>query len=615
MYEAPIGSIEIRRVDDGLAFTFGALQGRLQHWHHDTFRGHFGSYGDRLVTFSLNSERVPSKMNVEFIGDFSRVRAPQLNALAHRFVTIEVAHDPTLVYQLGVPHADHSTWPDRSRDGIRRHHAASDELLLQLRAIPTETLAGRARTLHAAMVEKLESRRQARICRFELWSSISHVGGWHSELASVAEEQPVSTAAERAQALERWAAVPQLVDVEIANARAGLAAGYSSPKTVVQKVIAQLDRITFDSPATRSDDEGFKKAFSQLLDGTVASAMRRYRTFLAEEYLPRARKELGLAAHPDGAACYAASLRAYTTLERTPKEVYEAGLKAVAANEQRVRELGGLHHMQEIARRMDEAPENRFRSEEELLTFSRAVVARAREKSRALFAALPTQPLLVEPLPAFQRGAGATPHYEPSFVASKPAYYRINPDGWKTTTKAAAEITAAHEAYPGHHVQLALAYAPDAPAATKLLSNSAYVEGWGRYAEQLAEEAGIYETPYAQASRRLWPGRGMVADPGLHVFGWSTGQVVDYFVASGRFSASEASAIVDRMSVLPGQLTAYDSGALEIVALREEARVRLGERFSLPAFHQQVLENGPLPLRVLRENVREWLARAPAASP
>ncbi len=150
---------------------------------------------------------------------------------------------------------------------------------------------------------------------------------------------------------------------------------------------------------------------------------------------------------------------------------------------------------------------------------------------------------------------------------------------------------------------------------TKLTGNSAYVEGWARYSEALAEEAGIYRTPYAPMTRRLWPARGMVVDPGLHVMGWSRQQVVDFIRQSGRFSGPEADDLVDRVAIWPGQLTAYDSGGLEIMALRREAEAALGPRFDIRKFHQRVLQSGAIPLTALRANIAAWIAAERRSEP
>jgi uncharacterized protein (DUF885 family) len=474
------------------------------------------------------------------------------------------------------------------------------------------------------MVERLEARRQLEICRLPLWASISHMEGWHLELPGLAAEQPVATEPERRAAIERWSSLGLRVDQEIANARSGLREGYSSPRPVVRKVIRQLDamlgapagRPPLHSPADRSGDAAFRQAFGGVVEGPVKLALSRYRDFLKTEYLPKAREALGVSAHPNGKACYAAFLRRHTTTTRPPEEVYLLGQQAVARSLAEVAELGKRHFgtsdIAEIVKRLPQDPRNRFRSEEELIAFSRQVVASAVEKSRPLFARLPEQPMHVEPFPEVQRGSGRSAHYEPSFDPAKPAYYRINSEAWPTETRGNAEVAAVHEGVPGHHLQISRALSRTSHPTAKLMTNAAFVEGWGRYAEELAEQAGIYRTPHALIARRLWPARGMVADPGLHVFGWSREKVVDYFIQSGRFARADADDLVDRMAILPGQLTAYDSGLLELMALRREAQAALGSRFDIRSFHEVVLGNGPVPLRTLRALVAEWTRTVPA---
>jgi uncharacterized protein (DUF885 family) len=143
---------------------------------------------------------------------------------------------------------------------------------------------------------------------------------------------------------------------------------------------------------------------------------------------------------------------------------------------------------------------------------------------------------------------------------------------------------------------------------SKLIDNDAYTEGWARYAETMGEEAKIYDTQDADVMSRLWPARGMVVDPGLHAFHWTRQQAVDYMVSSGHFSADTANDYVDRMAVIPGQLTSYDSGGLEIKALRAESQERLGALFDLSRFNRAVLEEGVVPLRELRAHLEAWMA-------
>ena len=543
----------------------------------------------------------------------------RLEQLAQRLVNLQVEYAPASAYSIGVPAPDHRRWADVSPQAIRAFEQSNDAILAQLQTIDRGELSPAGRSIHAGMIERLEADRQWRVCRIELWD-VNHMAGWHLDLAEVAREQPVATAEERAQALQRWSSVPALVEQQIANARSGLEAGFSAPKPVVRRVIRQAQALASAEPealpfwtiATRSEDAAFQSAFRDALAGPVRSAFRRYAEFLEQDYLPRARDEMGVSAHPDGRACYAASLRRYTTLSRSAEEVFRLGNETVSANAERVRELGqaafGTRDLPVIASRIAQAPDNKFGSEDELIAFSRDVVARAREQSARLFVTMPAQEMRVEPFEAYRRGSGGSAYYEPQIDEARPAFYRINSETWGDDTRGGAEITAVHEGYPGHHMQISFARSISPGPISNLLFNSAYVEGWARYSEALAEEAGIYRTRYAPMTRRLWPARGMVLDPGIHVMGWSREQAIAFMRESGRFPGADADDMVDRIAMLPGQLTSYDSGGLEIMALRREAEAALGERFDVRQFHARVLEGGIVPLWALRENIEAWVA-------
>jgi uncharacterized protein (DUF885 family) len=544
----------------------------------------------------------------------------QVITLANRFAALRVSYDPTIAYLTGLPAPNHSRFPDRTPRAIRALERDEDAISAALAHIPTTGLDAKASATRAVLKEMLESSRQLRVCKVELWD-LSHFTGWQVGFALVAELQPVGTPPLRAEALKRWGSLPAFVNVQTANLRAGLRAGYSVPKSVVNRVITQLDSLgagspedsPFYSPAKHDEDEAFHAKLKTLIAERINPAIRDFRVFLAKEYLPQARDSLALAALPDGAQCYQAMLRSYTTLDRTPAEVMALGEKTVKENEQTVSALGsklyGTSDVVEIIKRNNEAADNHFSSAEELLASQRNLLGVAIEKSRPYFVKLPDQPVVIEPPPSYQQGTGISAHYEQQPDLTKSARYIEPTEEWRSATRGIAEITLVHEAVPGHHLQIALAFeSPQGSDVAKLADNSAYIEGWARYAERLSEEAGIYRTDYARISRRIWPARGMVVDPGIHAFGWSREQAVAYLVTTGRFDERGAEATVDRIATIPGQLTAYDSGGLEIFALRTEAEAALGSRFDIRQFHQRVLEQGIVPLQELRDHVRAWIA-------
>ena len=547
--------------------------------------------------------------------------AQRVRALSDRFVTQQLNYDPTLAYEAGLQTRIHDRFADRRPVAIRAFADLERRDLDELNGIAASALPISARATLANLREKLESDLQLRVCKSELWD-VNHFDGWQSTAADVAERQPVDTPDERAQALRRWRSVPGFVDVEIANLRTGLAKGYSAPRSVVRRVIAQMDLMVsgptstspFFSPVDRSSDTAFKAAFRAILTERVNPALKRYRDFLEKDYLPRARDGVALSDLPNGLECYRASLRAYTSLNRPPRSVYDLGRRTVAANEADVAALGrerfGTADIPAILDRIRSDPSEHFQSKDELLAASRAFLARAKAKTTEFAVGqMPAQDAVVQPERAFEDRVGTSSHYVAESDDSKAATFAIELGNFASETRAEAEITAAHEVWPGHHLQIALARQLQPPTRfSKLVGLSGYQEGWARYAEGLAEELGIYDDGNALIMRRIWPARGMVVDPGLHAFHWTREQAITYLVGTGRYNAKSADDLVDRIAVMPGQLAAYDSGGLKISELRRDAQAALGSRFDLKAFNRVVLEEGVVPLGELSANVEHWIA-------
>jgi uncharacterized protein (DUF885 family) len=525
-----------------------------------------------------------------------------LNQLADHFVDQQLRYDPTLAYSTGLPTRDQSRFADRSPGAIARHDSEEREDLRALFALPIASLAQQDRATYANLREQLESDLQLRVCRTELWN-VNHFDGWQSQFAEVAERQPVGSAEERKQALQRWGSMPQYLSVEIANLRLGLAQGYFAPQAVVRRVIQQMDALAvadpekspFYSPAKRSGDAAFQSAFRQLIVTQINPALKSYRDFLQTEYLPKAREGVAVSDLPNGA------------------EVFDLGQKTVHENVEEIAHIGQAKYqstdLQTIVAKIKDSPTEHFQSKEELLSFSQQFLQRAKDVTATrLISPMPRQDVVIRPLSAFEEDAGVGSRFQQEPDPRKPAVFLIKLGDWQTETRADAEITTVHETTPGHYLQKALARELQPPTRlSQFIDNAAYVEGWARYAEAMGEEADIYDTDDAAVMRRLWPARGLVVDPGLHAFHWTRKQAVDYMVSSGHFTAEVANDYVDRIAVMPGQLTSYDSGGLEIKELRADAEAKLGARFDLRRFNRAVLEEGVVPLKELRVQLEAWI--------
>jgi uncharacterized protein (DUF885 family) len=271
------------------------------------------------------------------------------------------------------------------------------------------------------------------------------------------------------------------------------------------------------------------------------------------------------------------------------------------------RKAYGLDDFRAIIKQAKNDPADRFTSKEELLQFSRDMVQRAESEMPNWVVSMPQQPVSVVPFEEHEEGTGMSAHYRPA-GSDRPGEYRIPLHEPEEQSRGNAESTAFHEAWPGHHLQVAASQSVEGlHPITQIIWFSGPGEGWARYSEALADEMGLYTTVTGPIKRRAWPARGMVVDPGIHLFGWTREEAIEFMMESGRFPETMGDQMVDRIAILPGQLTAYDSGGLEILALRKMAEDAMGKDFDVRQFHQKILENGTIPLLQLRAHVAAWV--------
>jgi uncharacterized protein (DUF885 family) len=451
------------------------------------------------------------------------------------------------------------------------------------------------------------------------------VNGWQAQYTDLAIFQPVGTDTLRAQALARARAIPRFIANEIDNLREGLRLGYSSPKVIVRSVISQLDELTsgppvrspFHSPADRDSSAAFSSTLTRIIAGDINPAIRRYRTFLQDEYLPKAREALGVSANPDGTTCYAATVRAFATVEMPAESVFTRGIDEMARIEGEMRLIA--------SRRFDGQPLNillprlrterryTFNTSQEIIDTSQALVQRAKGEMAKWFGRLPKADVVIRPYPEFRQRAGAPGQYQPApDDGSRPAIFLINPSDPTHQPRADAENTAIHETIPGHHLQVAIAKErTDLHRLTRYFFNSGFGEGWALYAERLGDDMGLYSGDLARMGllgSEAFRAARMVIDAGVHTKGWTRDQAVNYLREHTLLPPGHIQGEVDRYISWPGQAPSYMIGRSEIMRLREHARSSLGTRFDIRAFHDQVLEYGTVPLALLRTRIERWVA-------
>jgi uncharacterized protein (DUF885 family) len=344
--------------------------------------------------------------------------------------------------------------------------------------------------------------------------------------------------------------------------------------------------------------------------------MRKLRTFVADEYIQRAPAHGALHGYPDGARVYEMLVRNQTTTSLSAAQIHAVGQREVARiraeMEGVMREAKWGGSFAQFIHHLNTDPKFFHASGEALLAGYRAISKRIDAEMPRLFAELPRVPYGVRAMPAF-RGPDAAEYYDgPPMDGSRPGYFNANAVGWKTRPIWRMATLTAHEAVPGHHLQIARATELRAlPNFRRQDGYVAFAEGWAVYAETLGRDVGIYDDPYSLFGHLQWQifrAARLVVDTGIHSMGWTRQQSIDYMVERTGMDRGFVTAEVDRYVSQPGQALGYMIGALKIAELRDRAKARLGARFDIRRFHNAVIDQGSLPLDVLERVIDEWIA-------
>ena len=552
--------------------------------------------------------------------------ATRVRQLADTYLAAYLERHPDEATLDGVANARHDLLPDNSPAATASWWRREDAWLAELARIDPAPLAGRPEEIaYGIMRDALEGSIATRVCRYELWS-VSHSGdGWLPTITALATLQTVGTDAARRQTLARWRAVPRYIATETANHRAGLRLGYTASQRNVEVALRQLDTLLatplqrsplFD-PARRDSTPAFRTELGNVIEREIVPAIRRYRRFLAREYAPRARSAIGVSANPHGAECYSAAIRATTGLALSADSVHRLGLATVAALEAEMRAIAvrafGTTDVAALLDRLRTDTAYTFHSREEMLSQARSALARARAATPRWFGRLPRAPVVVESYPAFREATSVGEWNPPAEDGSRPGIYYLSTYDPTHKSRADLEPLSFHETIPGHHLQgtIALERGDSIPAIARYFWSPGFGEGWAEYAEQLADEMGLYSSDTARfgaVADITLSAALLVVDTGINAFGWTREQSIDYIREHTRVPRLRAEVGVDRYPVRPAQGLSYGLGRLEIRRLRALAEQQLGPRFDIRLFHDRVLENGAVPLPVLRASIERWLS-------
>ncbi len=431
--------------------------------------------------------------------------------------------------------------------------------------------------------------------------------------------------------ISRMKAFPSWIDQSITNMQSGLELHFTNPRASMEKVPAQLKPLfetevenhifylplqnlpeTIDSAARVK----LLADYTDAIETHIKPAYKKLNDFLVDTYIPNTRTTTGLLDNRNGKAEYAYWLKYYTTTDITADEIFDLGLSEVARirNEMdSIKNSTGFNgDLQAFFQYIKTDPKFfPFKSEEEVLNRYRSFEARMEPQLNRLFNLRPKAAFEVKATEKF-REAGANAQYmQPSRDGKRPGiFYEVVRDPLKYNYFS-MEGLFIHEAIPGHHYQVAIQQEADIPEFRKSYRTSAFGEGWALYAESLGTDLGMYTDPYQYMGRlnnEIERAVRLVVDAGMHHKGWTREQAIDYVLENQPVSETEAIQRIERYMVTPGQAVSYKVGELKIIALREKAKLQLGEKFDIREFHDQVLNDGSLPLSILERQIELWIA-------
>jgi len=549
-------------------------------------------------------------------------RARSVEAIADEYLAALLVRRPDMGTYYSIPGARHDRLPDNSLESLAAWQQREDAWLAELDEIGApDEIGSRDWVTYGILRETLAASIGSRVCRTELWS-VSSATGWHTALPSVFEIQPVDTPDLQQQAIDRLSNLAVYVDTEIRNLRVGLQQGYSAPRQNVPAVIEESRALLAEgspllSPGIRAGDPAFAARLREVFDREVTPAVQRYAAFIEDTYLDRARESIAISGNPNGAQCYPAAVRYFATISPTADEIHELGLEQIAGIRAEMQEIIDAHFpgetIESLMARLNSDPKFTFKTRQAVLDYSTAALGAARERMSDAFGRLPKADVEIKPYPAYRENSGTGEYHSSSEDGTRPGIYYIavvNPEGRSIAGQLSVLY---HETYPGHHLQgaIALELGDRVHPIARYLYNAGYGEGWGLYAERLADELGLYAGPLdriGMLSDQAARAARLVVDSGMHTRGWTRQQAVDYMLANTAWVPGDIEAEIDRYIAWPGQATAYMLGMLEITRLRDFAEESLGERFDLRAFHDRILENGSITLPMLEESIEAWVA-------
>ena len=552
-----------------------------------------------------------------------------LHDLFDREWDYQMEQSPTRASSLG-DRRWNDRWPDIGTEAIKRRHEHGLAVLEQMALIDRAQLSAGDQLNYDLFTKDLETNLEEYKFHWYL-IPLNQRGGIQSE-NELADSLRFETIKDYEDWIARLKSFPVYMDQTIALMRLGVKEKMLLPNVIMQRIPAQIDKQIVADPAQSLFYKPFKRfpkniplaeqarlrlAALQAVTTNIIPTYKRFKQFFVEDYLPATYDQVGIWQLPKGEEMYAFFVRRYTTTKVTPREVHERGLSEVKRIHEEMQkvmdQLGFKGTFPEFFTFLRSDPRFYYKTAAELFDAYKVVAKTIDPNLVKVFKTLPRMPYGVEPIPAAIAPDTTTAYYRnPAADGSRAGTFFVNLYKPETRPKWEMMALALHESVPGHHLQIARAQElGDIPNFRRYGGYTAFVEGWGLYAESLGEDMGLYDDPYAkfgQLTYEMWRAVRLVVDTGMHYMHWTRGQAITFFMENAPKQELDVINEIDRYIAWPGQALAYKTGQLKIKELRERAGKELGDKFDLREFHDAVLGSGAVPLDVLEGNVEAWIA-------
>jgi uncharacterized protein (DUF885 family) len=515
---------------------------------------------------------------------------------------------------------------DYSLDGVVRRHKTDEEFLARLAAIPTTGFSDQDELSHDLLVRVLQQR-SADFGFKEYEMPINQQNGIHTKLADLPLSVPFDSVKHYEDYLARLKLIPQALDQTTEVLRVGMKDKLMPVRFLAEKIPVQCQGIidadpfllpTKKYPASipEEDQKRLTQQITDAINNDVIPAYKKFADFIRTRYAPEGRTTLAITSLPDGQKRYQNNIYARTTTRMAPDEIHQLGLREIERIETEMTVIAkkeGFADLAAFRASLKTNPKYVPTSSDQILDDFRRYIAQMEPKLPQLFTLLPKSPVTVEAIPAFQ--ASAATHYMTGTPDGKrPGRVVVATSKFAERSLVDDEAIAYHEGIPGHHMQLSVQQQLTGLPKFRQhgLGFNAYIEGWALYSEELGKEVGFYQDPvsdYGRLSSELFRAVRLVVDTGIHAKGWSRDQVVEFFRKSGAVDEPTIQSETDRYISWPAQAQSYKLGQLKIRELRERATQKLGARFDIRTFHDEILDGGTLPLDMLDARTDKWIAQ------